>query len=942
MTAADLSTDPHQGTAASDHFADELPAGTQLLHGQYTITRFLNAGGFGITYLAKDSLDRRIVVKECFPAAFCRRVNTEVQARSRSHQDELEAIVRLFGLEARSLAKLIHPNIVGVHQVFEENNTAYMSLDFVEGRDLLDMIEDKDWVADPAELTQMLRCLLDAIGFVHAEGMLHRDISPDNILIRPDGTPVLIDFGAAREQASKQSRILSALRVVKDGYSPQEFYISGAEQSASSDLYALGASFYHAIMRELPPDSQTRLGAVAGKGADPYVSLVGRARGFDRNVLASIDMALSLMPKDRPQSAAEWTEALDRKRRVSRAVSRVVNPGTTTATTASRAPARKSSGRMVLLGSVACVAVLGGLAATQMGLVSFPGTAPNDGVVAAQSVLEPRADRPATVRQTDDTAQSAPAPSVSAQSASSSDVAAAPAPLRMAEDAPAEVPAVTDGEPVSALASASTPENVAQDTALSPLATEAELQAAAPTPVVEGALDAEDTVAVAASEPPAPGPAVVNEDEPSSTTSVTQGPSKPQAIAVDGVTLQATAAARAPAPTALAATGADAASSLSGDPTAEAAPRSRAVARSLAPTGTDQRPVARHAAEQTVVAQVEDPQALVPAVFDAPSLRSPVPRVAPKTRPLNLMQIASAALAKASTPEARAPQVAVSDRVGPVPARWRVPAPDVTLQLLQAQRDYLDAMRAPSADTAPQPETRPLRPTLFSGDAIARADAQTATLAAQAPEPAAPRTEARLVPAAVPPSLAGTEVLPDTPVVAAPSGPQDVLSQWGIDLPFSTDSDVPLVSVNGIAVDALSQIDAVLRTSRTLGNETEVSVRFGVRDPSGGGVLEQTIALPVIQRTALLNGMAFETRFSNGTWRTRLTSVAGGTETDMAPGDEIVGFMPTNTLIDTRTSLADVMRTEIDKGTTAFVFAVRRDGDMWVSGFDYDPAATTN
>ena len=208
-----------------DSFVDELKPGTKLMHGQYTIENFLNAGGFGITYLAKDSLDRKIVIKECFPGAFCRRSRYVVQARSRAHQNELKSIVRLFVQEARSLAKLDHPNIVGVHQVFEDNDTAYMALDFVEGRDLLDTIEDPNHTLTPPQIKKILKEVLGAVGFIHDQVILHRDISPDNILINQDLHPVLIDFGAAREEATKQSRVLSALRVVKDGYSPQEFYM---------------------------------------------------------------------------------------------------------------------------------------------------------------------------------------------------------------------------------------------------------------------------------------------------------------------------------------------------------------------------------------------------------------------------------------------------------------------------------------------------------------------------------------------------------------------------------------------------------------------------------------------------------------------------------------------------------------------------------------------
>lgn len=292
-------------------FADELAEGSTLMHGQYTIVSFLNAGGFGITYSARDSLDRHVVIKECFPGAFCRRSTALVTARSRAHQSELASIVRLFVQEARSLAKLNHPNIVGVHQVFEENNTAYMALDFVEGRDLLEIIEGGNPKLKPEEVETILRKVLDAIGFVHEQGLLHRDISPDNILLDKSKNPVLIDFGAAREQATKKSRVLSALRVVKDGYSPQEFYISGSEQGPYSDLYALGASFYHLITGELPPDAQTRLSAVASGEADPYRPLVDRLPTYRKGFLTSLDTALEILPKNRIPTAEKWLEMLD-------------------------------------------------------------------------------------------------------------------------------------------------------------------------------------------------------------------------------------------------------------------------------------------------------------------------------------------------------------------------------------------------------------------------------------------------------------------------------------------------------------------------------------------------------------------------------------------------------------------------------------------------------
>ncbi|MEO1306775.1 MAG: protein kinase, partial [Pseudomonadota bacterium] len=303
-------------------FNDELKPGTTLMHGQYTIERFINAGGFGITYLARDSLDRKIVIKECFPGTFCRRSDTIVHARSRAHQAELKSIVRLFVQEARSLAKLDHPNIVGVHQVFEDNDTAYMALDFIEGRDLLDTLEDEGSKLQPKDVETMLIQILDAVEFIHQAEMLHRDISPDNILLDAGNKPVLIDFGAAREQATKASRVLSAMRVVKDGYSPQEFYIAGSDQSPSSDLYALGATFYHVITGDTPPNSQARLAAVASGEEDPYepMTKLSGITGYEKYFLEAIDKALKVLPKDRLQSAKEWKDLILEEKRVEAAL----------------------------------------------------------------------------------------------------------------------------------------------------------------------------------------------------------------------------------------------------------------------------------------------------------------------------------------------------------------------------------------------------------------------------------------------------------------------------------------------------------------------------------------------------------------------------------------------------------------------------------------------
>lgn len=289
---------------------EELPVGETLLHGQYQIVRFLGRGGFGISYLARDSLDRDVVIKECFPSALCYRIDRTVQARAQSHNEQYQSVLRQFVREARRLAKLDHPSIVGVHQVFEENNSAYMALDYIDGDDFLSILEDNPQRLTPKVVCGALMDALKAISYTHGLSILHRDISPDNFLLGADNKLTLIDFGAARECAGKENPALSAMIAVKDGYSPHEFYLNEVAQSPSSDLYSLAATFYHLITGATPPDSQERLAAVAAEAPDPYQPLVGSNTDYDPSFLASIDQALSVLPEGRIQSAEEWIEAL--------------------------------------------------------------------------------------------------------------------------------------------------------------------------------------------------------------------------------------------------------------------------------------------------------------------------------------------------------------------------------------------------------------------------------------------------------------------------------------------------------------------------------------------------------------------------------------------------------------------------------------------------------
>ncbi len=304
--AFDKSSVPDQDTDLDD----VLQPGTSLSHGQYHIASFLRAGGFGITYLARNSFNRDVVLKECFVPAFCSRSQTAVRARSEASKAPMQKAIRSFLEEAQTLTRMSHPNIVRVRHVFQENETAYMALEYIRGHDLLDMIEEKKGDLTPAQIVSLTHKMVSAVAHIHDRNVLHCDISPDNICIRADGEPVLIDFGSARKMVAGVGERHSGFSLVKDGYSPPEQYEANAVIGPGSDLYALGASLYHAITGEAPVACQTRLAAVLEGQADPLPSLARTVTGYPRGFLGTIDKALSVQAADRHATAQDWQQAL--------------------------------------------------------------------------------------------------------------------------------------------------------------------------------------------------------------------------------------------------------------------------------------------------------------------------------------------------------------------------------------------------------------------------------------------------------------------------------------------------------------------------------------------------------------------------------------------------------------------------------------------------------
>jgi len=246
--------------AASPH---HLPLKT-ILAGKYLIGRVLGEGGFGITYLAWDlNLGVKIAVKEYYPMGFVTREHNSTCSVLPYVGDKTAFFAagrERYVEEAKSLAKFYGlPGIVAVKDFFLENNTAYIVMEFVEGKTLKQMLADAGGKLPAATVLEMTKPLMRSLSEVHSAGVIHRDISPDNIMVTKEGNVKLLDFGAARDYADSGNRSLSVL--LKPGYAPEEQYRTRGVQGPWSDVYALCATIYRAITGVTPPESVERLRA---------------------------------------------------------------------------------------------------------------------------------------------------------------------------------------------------------------------------------------------------------------------------------------------------------------------------------------------------------------------------------------------------------------------------------------------------------------------------------------------------------------------------------------------------------------------------------------------------------------------------------------------------------------------------------------------------------
>jgi len=290
-------------------YPDALPGGYRLHW--YELEQVLGQGGFGITYLARDTnLDRRVAIKEYLPAEIARRrSDAAAQPRTEAQSERYHWGLERFLAEARTLARFDHPNIVRVISVFESNNTAYMVMRFEEGESLARLLERCGTLTE-RQLTDCLLPILGGLQLVHASGYIHRDIKPDNIYLRQDGSAVLLDFGSAR-QAFGSAKTMTVL--VAPGYAPlEQYYSDGATQGPWTDIYGLGATCYRAITGRAPLDAIVRAKGVLGSAREvlPPATELGRGR-YSERLLAAVDHALRLSERERPQAIADWRRELE-------------------------------------------------------------------------------------------------------------------------------------------------------------------------------------------------------------------------------------------------------------------------------------------------------------------------------------------------------------------------------------------------------------------------------------------------------------------------------------------------------------------------------------------------------------------------------------------------------------------------------------------------------
>lgn len=283
-----------------------LKVGTLLENGKYRIEKVIGQGGFGMTYLGEQvNLGRKVAIKEFFMKEYCNRDegNSKIYTLSQGSSELVERFRVKFVKEARSLARLRHPNIVSIIDIFEENDTAYYVMEFHVGGSLADKV--KNAPLPEADAVKYIRQIASALEYVHSKQMMHLDVKPANILLDGEGNAILIDFGLAKQYDNDGRQTSTTPIGISHGYAPMEQYKNGgvSEFSPVSDIYSLGATLYKLVTGLTPPEANDVF--EAGLPALPST--------LSPQVCAAIEKSMQPRRASRPQNIGEFLSLLSEK-----------------------------------------------------------------------------------------------------------------------------------------------------------------------------------------------------------------------------------------------------------------------------------------------------------------------------------------------------------------------------------------------------------------------------------------------------------------------------------------------------------------------------------------------------------------------------------------------------------------------------------------------------
>ncbi len=283
----------------------QLKPGTKLQNGKYEIIRTLGQGGFGITYVAKQvTLNREVAIKEFFMKEYCERDDTTSQVTLGTTAGNRDLVARFrekFVREAQMIARLDHPNVVKIYDVFEENRTAYYVMEFIANGSLKELVADQGPVDEKTALKYIAEAG-EALRYVHGRNVLHFDVKPSNIMLRDSGSTVLIDFGVSKH-FDESGHVTSSTPVgISKGYAPMEQYRQEdiSTFTPATDVYSLGATLYTLVTGAVPPDASEVY-------EDGLPEMPGR---ISKTTKAAIIKAMSPKRKERPQTVAAFMRLL--------------------------------------------------------------------------------------------------------------------------------------------------------------------------------------------------------------------------------------------------------------------------------------------------------------------------------------------------------------------------------------------------------------------------------------------------------------------------------------------------------------------------------------------------------------------------------------------------------------------------------------------------------